>query len=75
MTAAADEGLVDIHDRKPLVLTPELAREWIDPGITTERLAEIVQTGCRHSTDFRWFPVSKQVGNVRNQGPELIKPV
>ncbi|MCE0981767.1 SOS response-associated peptidase family protein [Pseudomonas monteilii] len=75
VTAAADEGLVDIHDRKPLVLTPELAREWIDPGITTERLAEIVQTGCRHSTDFQWFPVSKQVGNVRNQGPELIKPV
>ena len=75
VTAAADEGLVDIHDRKPLVLTPELAREWIDPGTTTERAAEIVQTGCRPSTDFRWFPVRKEVGNVRNQGAELIQPV
>lgn len=75
VTAAADEGLVDIHDRKPLVLDPELAREWIDPGTTTERLAEIVQTGCRPSTDFRWFPVRKEVGNVRNQGAELILPV
>ncbi|WP_225789589.1 SOS response-associated peptidase family protein [Pseudomonas sp. Marseille-P8916] len=75
VTAAADEGLVDIHDRKPLVLAPELAREWIDPGTTTERLWEIVQTGCRPSTDFCWFPVGKEVGNVRNQGAELILPV
>ncbi|WP_438299562.1 SOS response-associated peptidase family protein [Pseudomonas sp. NMS19W] len=75
VTAAADEGLVDIHDRKPLVLTPELAREWIDPNTTTKRLEEIVQTGCRPAVDFRWFPVSKQVGNVRNQGEDLIQPV
>lgn len=31
ITAAADQGLIDIHDRKPLVLTPELAREWLAP--------------------------------------------
>lgn len=75
MTAAAGEDLVDIQDRNPLVFTPELARKWIDLGTTTERVAEIVQTGCRPSTDFRWFPVRKEVGNVRNQGAELIQPV
>lgn len=74
VTAAADEGLVDIHDRKPLVLTPTLAREWIDPETSSERMTEILQTGCRPSADFRWFPVSKLVGNVRNQGEELIWP-
>lgn len=26
VTAAADQGLVDIHDRRPLVLSPEAAR-------------------------------------------------
>ena len=31
ITAAADEGMVDIHDRKPLVLNPDLAREWMAP--------------------------------------------
>ena len=46
--AAADQGLLDIHDRKPLVLTAELAREW--------------------------YPVGKQLGNVRNQGAKLILP-
>ncbi|WP_220575399.1 SOS response-associated peptidase family protein, partial [Pseudomonas aeruginosa] len=28
VTAAADQGLVDIHDRRPLVLSPEAAQEW-----------------------------------------------
>lgn len=35
VTDAADQGLVDIHDRRPLVLTPEAAREWMrqDKGL------------------------------------------
>ena len=75
ITAAADQGLVDIHDRKPLVLPPDVAREWIDPATSPERAAEIVAIGCRPAQDFRWFPVDKAVGNVRNQGPALIDPV
>ncbi|MFG0505762.1 SOS response-associated peptidase family protein [Pseudomonas putida] len=75
ITAAADQGLVDIHDRKPLVLSPEVAREWLDPGTSPERAAAIIETGCRPAGDFRWYPVGKAVGNVRNQGPELIAPV
>ncbi|MEF0146159.1 SOS response-associated peptidase family protein [Pseudomonas guariconensis] len=75
ITAAADEGMVDIHDRKPLVLTPELAREWIDPSTTAERAEEIARDGCRPAADFKWHAVSKLVGNVRNQGPELIEPI
>ncbi|POA85112.1 hypothetical protein C1882_13600 [Pseudomonas sp. FW305-E2] len=75
ITAAADQGLIDIHDRKPLVLTPEPAREWLAPATSPERAAAIVKDECRPSQDFRWFPISKAVGNVRNQGPALIKPV
>lgn len=75
ITAAADQGMVDIHDRKPLVLRPELAREWIDPTTTAARVEEIAQLGCRPAGDFMWHPVSKLVGNVRNQGAELIEPV
>ncbi len=73
ITAAADEGLVDIHDRKPLVLTPDLAREWLDPDTSTSQAAEIIQSGCRPATEFKWYPVKREVGNPRNQGPELIE--
>ncbi|MNP06432.1 putative SOS response-associated peptidase YedK [compost metagenome] len=75
ITAAADQGLIDIHDRKPLVLSPELAREWIAPTTSPQRAAAIVEQGCRPAADFRWYPVSKAVGNVRNEGESLVTPL
>ncbi|MCE5989734.1 SOS response-associated peptidase family protein [Pseudomonas sp. LM20] len=75
ITAAAGQEMVNIHDRKPLVLSSELAREEINPATTAERAEEIAQDGCRPAADFKWHPVSKLVGNVRNQGPEVITPV
>lgn len=75
ITAASDEGMLDIHDRRPLVLTPELAREWIDPQTPASRLQQIAQDGGRPVSDFRWHAVSKDVGNVRNDGARLIEPV
>ena len=67
--------MVDIHDRRPIVLTPELAREWIDPDTTLHRAEQLLLRQGRPSDDFEWFKVGKAVGNVRNQGPELIEPV
>jgi putative SOS response-associated peptidase YedK len=75
ITAASDQGMVDIHDRKPLVLAPEHAREWIDPETSVERAKEIAMEHCRPVTDFHCYKVRKDVGNVRNQGPHLIQPL
>lgn len=49
--------MVDIHDRRAVVLTPDLAREWLEPAEA-----------------FEWFKVGTAAGNVRNKGPDLIKP-
>lgn len=43
ITADSDQGMVDIHDRRPVVLSPEHAREWVDPETTPERAAEIAK--------------------------------
>ena len=75
ITAASDQGMVDIHDRRPLVLTPELANEWLDPELSPERAEEIAKECCRSVDDFEWYPVDRAVGNVRNQGPQLILPI
>jgi putative SOS response-associated peptidase YedK len=75
ITAASDAGMLDIHDRRPLVLTPELAREWIDPQTPASRLAQIAHEGCRPVSDFRWHAVGRDVGNVRNDGARLIEPL
>lgn len=75
ITAASDSGMVDIHDRRPVVLTPEAAREWVEPGLSAQRAKEIARDACRPTEDFEWYAVGKEVGNVRNQGKALIEPV
>ncbi|WP_368759396.1 SOS response-associated peptidase [Pseudomonas aeruginosa] len=72
ITADAEGGLVDIHDRRPVVLPPELAREWIDPATPPERAEEIVLMQGEPSEAFTWYAVDPAVGNVRNQGPHLV---
>lgn len=52
VTAAADRGLVDIHDRRPLVLTPEAAREWMRQDVTGAESAEIASDGAVSADDF-----------------------
>lgn len=74
VTAAADQGLVNIHDRRPLVLTPKAAREWIRLNIGGKEAEEIISDGAV-ANHFTWHPVSRAVGNVKNQGPELIEAI
>ena len=33
---------MDIHDRRPVALSPELAREWLDPATQKERAEQMV---------------------------------
>ena len=67
--------MVDIRHLRPLVLAPEHAREWIASDTSPERAREIAMEHCRPATDFHWYKVSKAVGSVRNQGPELVEPL
>lgn len=75
ITDASNEGMVDIHDRRPVVLAPEQAQEWLEAELSAERSIEIAQHEGRPVADFRWHAVGKAVGNVRNQGAELIAPI
>ncbi|WP_431080117.1 SOS response-associated peptidase family protein [Pseudomonas thivervalensis] len=74
ITAASDRGMVDIHDRRPLVLSPEQAREWLTLDLEPIRAEELAKECCRPAEDFEWYAVSKDVGSVRNQGAKLIQP-
>jgi putative SOS response-associated peptidase YedK len=75
ITADSAGGMLDIHDRRPVVLDPELAREWLDHATPKERAEQIVLLHGEPAETFEWFKVGMAVGNVRNQGPELIKPM
>ncbi|MCS5969435.1 SOS response-associated peptidase family protein [Klebsiella variicola subsp. variicola] len=75
VTAAADQGLVDIHDRRPLVLTPEAAREWMRQDIGGKEAEEIAVDGAAPADKFIWHAVTRAVGNVKIRGPELIEAI
>ncbi|EPK1630431.1 SOS response-associated peptidase [Pseudomonas aeruginosa] len=74
ITADSAGGMVDIHDRRPVVLPPDLAREWLNPATPPERAEQIVLHQGEPAEAFTWYTVSRDVGNVRNQGAYLIEP-
>lgn len=75
VTAAADEGLLDIHDRRPLVYSPAAARKWLSENTTSKEAEDIAREGSLSAEDFTWHPVSRAAGNPRNQGRELTEPL
>lgn len=75
VTAAADEGLLDIHDRRPLVYSPDAARQWLSENTTGKEAENIAREGSLSAGDFTWHPVTRAVGNPGNQGRKLIEPL
>jgi len=59
VTADAKGGIVDVHDRRPIVFTA----------------AELARSVTLGADQFAWYEVNKAVGNVRNEGPELAQPL
>jgi putative SOS response-associated peptidase YedK len=75
VTAAADEGLLDIHDRRPLVYSPDAARKWLSEntiGNEAEDIAREVQSFRRR---FHMAPRQPGCWQSREPGPGLIEPL
>jgi putative SOS response-associated peptidase YedK len=72
ITTSADGGLTQIHDRRPLTLRDDQAATWLanEPASPEEVLAATIPPGA---IDFH--PVSSQVSNARQDGPDLIAPI
>lgn len=77
LTRESTGELASIHDRMPVFLAPELMEEWLDPHSegTEELLEEISAGGVEQAERMQFYAVSRDVGNVRNNGPQLIEPV
>ncbi|HIH9706287.1 TPA: SOS response-associated peptidase family protein, partial [Klebsiella pneumoniae] len=70
VTTAADQGLIDIHERRPLILTPEAAREWMRQDIGGK-----AADGAVPAEKYIWHAVTRAIGDVRNQGANLTSPL
>lgn len=65
--------MVNTHDRQPVTLTPELARECLDPATPNECAEQMVLLQGEPTEVFEWFKVDRTVGNVQKNGPILLK--
>lgn len=75
VTAASDRGMVDLHDRRPLVLEAEAVGEWLDPETSPERAVALSQQAAMDPQQFSWHPVSRAVGSPHHQQAELVAPI
>lgn len=67
-------GMVDVHDRRPIILSAEHAREWMDPATTVAQAKELLSV-ARPESAFKWYEVTKRVGNSNYQGEDSKKPI
>lgn len=75
LTTESEGGMIDVHDRRPVVLPPDAAREWLQPSLVPERAIDLLRYHCMPVDAFHWYPVGPAVGNVRSEGRHLIEPV
>ncbi len=74
ITRPAADTLGHIHDRMPLFVPKSLWEAWLDPNFQNrDELREMIRSIPTPPLVPR--EVGKAVGNVRNNGPELIVPV
>lgn len=71
VTRDADQTVETIHDRMPLILPPTVFHDWLY-GSADDAMAI---AHAVPSAPLRHHPVDRAVGNVRNNGPQLIAPV
>lgn len=74
VTAAADGGLVDVHDRRPVVFAADDAALWMDNALPAEQAEQLARSVSLGPDEFMWYPVSKDVNKVGTNNAHLTEP-
>ena len=72
ITTAANEATRHLHERMPVILDRAHFAAWLDPLTPPAALHELLRP-CPPER-IALHPVGAAVGNVRNDGPELVAP-
>jgi putative SOS response-associated peptidase YedK len=74
LTTTANKLMASVHHRMPVILLPESWDAWLDPdNKDTDQLAALLEPAPEELLAL--WPVDQAVGNPRNNGPELQKPL
>jgi putative SOS response-associated peptidase YedK len=77
LTKDAPENLAEIHDRSPVMLSPDSLAAWLAPDFetSTELLGALQKESDMVAQELESYEVSRSVGSVSNNAPELILPI
>ncbi len=74
LTTRPNDLLEPVHNRMPVILSPEQYDRWLDPDCTDAGQVEGL-LGPYPSEQMRLRPVSRYVNSPANEGPRCIEPV
>lgn len=74
ITTSAPDEFGQIHDRMPMIVDPSRWADWLDPVNTDTADLRGLLTPAAVS-GLTSYPVSTAVNSVRNNGPDLIRPL
>ena len=73
-TTDANDMMGELHNRMPIILPLTSIDQWLDPKTTdAKKLKPLLVQYASH--EMQSWRVGKAVGNVRNQGPQLMEPI
>jgi putative SOS response-associated peptidase YedK len=72
ITTEANDLLRPIHDRMPVILTPEAFDRWLETRLSAEDARAML---APFEGDMTAYPVSPRVNNVRNDDPRCVEPI
>ena len=74
LTTSANEVMQPLHDRMPMILSPDNVRRWCSAECDDSVAARHLLSDVTNDTLVYW-PVSTVVNNPRNDGADLIEAV
>jgi putative SOS response-associated peptidase YedK len=75
VTDDASGGMLDIHDRRPVVMNAEDAALWMSPALSPQQALELARHAAVPADAFEWHKVSKKVNNASADGPQIVLPI
>ncbi len=73
LTTTATDVIGEVHDRMPIILDRGVWPVWLDPAMQEPDALQAMLVPSME--EWQRAPVSKIVGNVRNDRPECIEPI
>lgn len=74
LTCDANEPMMAIHERMPVVIPPDSFDVWLNPGEhEVAKLSRLLRPF--HPDEMTAYPVSTLVNNVKQDSPKCVEPV